>query len=228
MLVTLHTQGDRIIVGDLQESFHYVKYRAFENALFIFADHFIPHHITASAQLDYDTMCGADKFGNIFLTRLSQEVAENVEEDPTGANVRWDRSFLNGAPHKAQVINYFHVGEMITGLARTSLVPGGREAIIYCTMMGSIGALLPFTSREDIDFFQHLEMHLRQENPPLFGRDHLSFRSYYFPVKDVIDGDMCEQFALLDPEKQRSIASELDRSVPEVLKKLEDIRNRLL
>lgn len=38
------------------------------------------------------------------------------------------------------------------------------------------GALYPFTSREDVDFFTHLEMHLRQEAPPLSGRDHLAFR----------------------------------------------------
>ena len=56
------------------------------------------------------------------------------------------------------------------------------------------GALLPFTSREDMDFFSHLEMHLRQEHPPLSGRDHMSYRSSYFPVKDVIDGDLCEQY----------------------------------
>ena len=55
--------------------------------------------------------------------------------------------------------------------------------------------MLPFTSREDVDFFQHLEMHLRQEAPPLAGREHISFRSAYFPVRDVIDGDLCEQFS---------------------------------
>ena len=48
--------------------------------------------------------------------------------------------------------------------------------------------------REDWDFFSHLEMHMRQEQPPLAGRDHLAFRSFYFPVKDVIDGDLCEQY----------------------------------
>lgn len=57
------------------------------------------------------------------------------------------------------------------------------------------GAMLPFTSREDVDFFVHLEMYLRQEHPPLCGRDHLAFRSAYFPVKDVVDGDLCEQYA---------------------------------
>lgn len=36
---------------------------------------------------------------------------------------------------------------------------------------------------QDHDFFQHLEMYMRSEHPPLCGRDHLSFRSYYFPVK---------------------------------------------
>ena len=35
---------------------------------------------------------------------------------------------------------------------------------------------------------------MRQEQPPLAGRDHLAFRSFYFPVKDVIDGDLCEQY----------------------------------
>ena len=38
------------------------------------------------------------------------------------------------------------------------------------------GVLYPFTSREDCDFFQHLEMHMRQEHPPLLGRDHLAYR----------------------------------------------------
>ena len=46
-----------------------------------------------------------------------------------------------------------------------------------------------------MDFFTHLEMHLRQENPPLSGRDHMSFRSAYYPVRDVVDGDLCEQYS---------------------------------
>ncbi|XP_062501409.1 splicing factor 3B subunit 3-like [Corticium candelabrum] len=78
----------------------------------------------------------------------------------------------------------------------------------------------------DIDFFQHLEMHMRQEHPPLCGRDHLHYRSYYFPCKNVIDGDLCEQFNSIEPGKRRSIAEDLDRTPSEVAKKLEDIRTR--
>lgn len=36
---------------------------------------------------------------------------------------------------------------------------------------------------QDFEFFQNLEMHMRVEFPPLCGRDHLAFRSYYAPVK---------------------------------------------
>ena len=86
------------------------------------------------------------------------------------------------------------------------------------------GVLAPFTSREDVDFFSHLEMHLRQEHPPLCGRDHMAYRSYYFPVKDVVDGDLCEQFSQLSADKQRAVAEELERTPGEVLKKLETAR----
>ena len=86
--------------------------------------------------------------------------------------------------------------------------------------------LVPFTSHEDHDFFQHLEMHMRAENPPICGRDHLSYRSYYYPVKHVIDGDLCEQYNTLDASKQKNIAEELDRLPADVSKKLEDIRTR--
>jgi hypothetical protein len=65
-----------------------------------------------------------------------------------------------------------------------------------------------------VDFFSHLEMHMRQESSPLCGRDQLSYRSSYFPVKEVVDGDMCEMFTSLPHDKQRMIAEELDRWVP--------------
>jgi len=42
----------------------------------------------------------------------------------------------------------------------------------------------------------------------------------------VIDGDICEQYNSIDPNKQRAISEELDRTTSEVAKKLEDIRTR--
>lgn len=227
-IMSIHTYRDRIYVGDIQESFHYCKYRRDENQLYIFADDSVPRWLTASHHIDFDTMAGADKFGNIYFVRLPQDVSDEIEEDPTGGRIKWEQGKLNGAPNKVEEIVQFHVGDLVTCLQKASLIPGGGDCIIYGTVMGSLGALLAFTSREDVDFFSHLEMHMRQEHPPLCGRDHMAYRSAYFPVKDVIDGDLCEQYPTLPPDLQRKIADELDRTPGEILKKLEDVRNKII
>lgn len=66
------------------------------------------------------------------------------------------------------------------------------------------------------------------ENKPLAGRDHMAYRSYHGAVKNVIDGDLIEQFTALEREKQEMLAEELDRTPIEVVKKLEDVRNRIV
>jgi len=133
---------------------------------------------------------------------------------------------LNGASNKCDLLSHFYVGEIVTSVQRATLIPGGSESLVYTTMSGSIGVLVPFASNEDHDFFQHLEMHMRAEYQTLCGRDQNAFRSYYYPVKNVIDGDLCEQFAHLDLAKQKMIGEGLDRTASEVAKKLEDIRTR--
>lgn len=223
---TIHTMGMRVVVGDIQDSFHFVRYKRQENQLIVFADDTTPRWITCSTLLDYCTVAGADKFGNITVIRLPQEVSDEVDEDPTGNKALWDRGVLSGASQKVDIIANFHIGELVTSLQRATLIPGGSEALVYTTLSGGIGMLVPFTSHEDHDFFQHLEMYMRSEYHSICGRDHLAYRSYYFPLKSVIDGDLCEMFNSIDIGKQRSLAEELERTPSEVSKKLEDIRTR--
>ncbi|CAM9809907.1 unnamed protein product [Ectocarpus sp. 8 AP-2014] len=227
MVVSLTVTGDRVFAGDQMESCHCFKYRRAENRLVEFADDQVPRFMTKTCLLDYDSIAGADKFGNIFVLRVPLDVSDDVD-NPTGNRLLWDSGHLSGAPNKVQQQLQFHVGEVVSSLRRTTLVPGGAEVLLYSTINGSIGALLPFKSRDDVDFFTHMEMYMRQEKPTLCGRDHISYRSYYLPAKDVIDGDLCEQFSSLPFEKQKLVANGLDRTVGEVVKKLEDTRNRLL
>ena len=119
----------------------------------------------------------------VLQLRLPPKTSDDVDEDPTGNKSFWDRGVLNGASAKAEVLCNFHVGETVLSLQKATLIPGGSESLVYTTLSGTVGVMVPFTSREDHDFFQALEMHLRSENPPLCGRDHLAFRSFYFPVK---------------------------------------------
>ncbi|KAK2076313.1 hypothetical protein QBZ16_000837 [Prototheca wickerhamii] len=222
----LAAEGGRVFVGDAAQSVICLKYRKADASFYAFADDTVPRATTSLLPLDYDSVAVGDRFGGIAALRVPPELTAAGEEDPTGG--KFAAATLGAAPHKLRTEARFHVGDTVTALQRGALQPGGRETIFYATLLGALGALYPFASREDLDFFQHLELHLRAEAPPLLGRDHLAFRSAYYPVKDVIDGDLCELFVRLSPDKQRQIAAELDRTPGEVLKKLEDIRNRII
>ncbi|KAJ3636391.1 hypothetical protein Zmor_004276 [Zophobas morio] len=235
--------GNRIYAGDIQESYHFVKYNGDQNRLVIYADDVVPRWVVAGCLLDYHTVAGADKFGNIFILRLPANATDDIDDDPSGiaafpflvlfwycyfvgAKVVWQRGLLSGAPQKLECLVNYHVGELVVSLQKVTLVAGGGECLIYTTIRGTIGVLAPFTTREDVDFFQILEMHMQHKYPPLCGRDHLSYRSFYFPRKNVVDGDLTEQFNILPSGTKEEIASETTRTAVEVSKKLEDMRAR--
>ena len=60
------------------------------------------------------------------------------------------------------------------------------------------------------EIYTRAHLHTRSHNDLVWRQ--LSFRSYYFPVKDVIDGDLCETFLSLDKKRQKAIAEDLDRT----------------
>lgn len=73
-----------------------------QNQLVVFADDTHPRWLTAVAQLDYDTMAGTDKFGNMFIARLPADVSATIENDPSGAKVFIWSSFTH--LHSSHVI----------------------------------------------------------------------------------------------------------------------------
>ena len=114
-------------------------------------------------------------------------------------------------------------------MTRASLVAGGSESLIYVTVTGRIRALVPFTNRETVEFYTELESCLRGGGAPRpTGREPQVYRSYYAPVKHVIDGGLCEMYGKLDHKEQKRIANKLEREVAEITKKLDDTRNTLL
>ena len=52
-IVSLNTQGSRILVGDMQDSISYAVYKAPENRLLVFADDSQPRWVTCAAMVDY-------------------------------------------------------------------------------------------------------------------------------------------------------------------------------
>ena len=223
---TLQTAGDRAYFGDMMRSVHMIRYEAASNRLVLVASDPSPRPIVSQELLDWNTVAVGDKFGNITVLRLPRGT-DTATVDLTGQRALWDSSRDDTTP-KLEVLCQYYVGEVVTSMTRSSLVAGGSESLIYVTVTGRIGALAPFTSRDDVEFFTALEGYLRTDAPRPTGRDPLSYRSYYAPVMHVVDGNLCDAFNSLTHEEQSKIAERLDRSVGEVMKKLEDTRNSLL
>ena len=138
IVVGIQSIGDRIIVSDVQESVHFVKYRPGENQLVVFADDTSPRWVTSVCILDYATVAIGDKFGNISIIRLPSNVNDNVDEDPTGTKALWDRGLLNGASQKAETLSVIHIGEIPLALQKANLIPGGNDSLVYTTLSGKI------------------------------------------------------------------------------------------
>jgi splicing factor 3B subunit 3 len=191
-------KGRRIFVSTVSEGVFFVDTQDWS----IIAEDCRSRYTTAMTVLDYSTLVVGDKFGNVSVVRLEEE-DETIKDK------------------KLKILCTFYVGETLTVLKMTTL--SLQECIVYATLSGSIGVLIPFKSKDDQDLLNHLEMHLRQQ-PTLSGRDHRDFRSYYEPVKNVIDGDLCETYIKLDFKKQKDIAEQMDRTVNDITNKLDTLR----
>ncbi|KAG7102367.1 Pre-mRNA-splicing factor rse1 like protein [Verticillium longisporum] len=226
LIVSLSTQGSRIVVGDVQQGVTYVVYKPLSNKLIPFVDDTVARWMTCTTMVDYESVAGGDKFGNIFIVRAPETASQEADEEGAGLHLTNTRDYLHGTPHRLSLVSHFYSQDVLTSITKTSLVVGGQDVLLWSGISGTIGVFIPFVTREDADFFQTLEQHLRTEDAPLAGRDHLMYRGYYAPVKGVIDGDLCERYTLLPNDKKQMIAGELDRSVREIERKISDIRTR--
>jgi splicing factor 3B subunit 3 len=182
--------------------------------------------------LDYNTVVGADKFDNIFVLRIPPEVRD--EQSSTGESTLGsgglrlgpDTAYILGKNHKFDLVSSFHVGETVTSLQKVVMSPGAAEVIMYSTLSGSIGVMYPFSSKREYETLLALENQMRNEmHTSLLGRDHMQFRSYYLPVKAVVDGDLIASFARM--KNRAEIAANVGKNVNEVMKIIEDLQNRI-
>lgn len=199
-------------------------YKAPHNRILIFADDFTPRWTSSFAMVDYDTAAIGDKFGNIAVVRCEQSRSEITDEDPTGAAVAAEKPYLQGSSSKFKLLAHYNLGDIPTSMHRTSMVPGGKDVVLWTGIEGSIGIVSALLTKTDVEFMQALEKQMRTEAPSVVSRSHMAYRGYYAPVKSVIDGELCEAFASLSGKKQLEVAEAHERTTGEVLKKLEQLR----
>lgn len=223
---TLQTVGDRAFVGDMIQSIRIVRYESSLNKMVVIASDPSPRTIVCQEMLDWNTVAIGDKFGCISILRLP-EAAETSALDLSGTRSLWDASKADMTP-RMELLAQYNVGEVVTGITRSALVAGGSDSLIYVTVSGRLAALIPLTSRDDVDFYEQLESEMRTSATRPTGRDPKAYRSYYAPTMHVIDGDMCAAFNGLSHETQANISETLGREIGSIKKKLEDTRNSLL
>ncbi|RMZ73108.1 hypothetical protein GMOD_00009623 [Pyrenophora seminiperda CCB06] len=213
-IVDLKTQGSRLVVSDQAQSVSYFvhKDQVHPNRLIPFVDDNVARHTTASEMLDYDTTIGGDKFGNIWLVRCPKEISDSSDESPDGSDLLVDKSYLGGTPNRLDLIAHYFTNDIPVSIQKTNLISGGDRIIFWAGVQGTLGALIPFASRRSHKLFQQLELSLRSEDKPLSGRDHLAYRSYFSPVKSVIDGDLIERYLVLSRDTRESIAAQMTGS----------------
>ena len=132
-----------------------------------YAEDVTPRFLTRSLHLDYDTMFGADKFGNVF-----DRVPDKVNDDEGAAtgsgmtDLLWRTSTRSNSQKLKCVVN-FHTGELTTSLVKTSLANGSQEVVLAGGVNGGLRVFMPLPSTSDVEFLTHLEMHMRIEAPSL-------------------------------------------------------------
>lgn len=236
-IIKLSYQGNqRIAIGDANKSTIFATFDAALNQFVMFADDIKNRQITALTALDYDTIVGGDKFGNIFVNRCSPEVSKMADEYWT----KFQDARMNGSGSRVKNLCEFYVNDVPTVFIKGSLVYGVADTIIYTGIQGTIGLLLPLATRSEVEFFSKLELTMRKyldfnfddfdkdkQGYNLLGKDHLKFRGYYNPSKNVIDGDFIDRFFEQTALVKLKIAKEVDRTPREVEKKISDLRLRV-
>lgn len=226
-IATINVDNDKIVVADVRDSVTWLVYKYTDDTLIPFADDTISRHVTCSVMVDSETSIHGDRFGNLFM--MKNNYLYLADEDDHGVMLRNERPTLNGSSaHRLDLESHFYINDTPTSLCKASLVNGGTEAVIYSGIQGTIGALIPLTSKSDTIFFQTLENLIRkEESEMILERNHMKFRGYYAPGKATIDGDLCERFSSLPKDRQTLIAQQLgDRTIREVERKIADMRIR--
>ncbi|KAK5707950.1 pre-mRNA-splicing factor rse1 [Elasticomyces elasticus] len=227
-IVSIDSLGNRLVCADVSESVTYVVFKPKHNRMIGFVDDSIQRWSTTASMLDYETVAGGDKFGNLWVVRCPEQASKESDEEGIGGYIVNERSYLGGAPYRLELRSHFFTQDVALSIQRTALVPGGQEVLFWSGLQGTLGMMVPFVSREDVEFFTQLEQLLRAEDAAaLVGRDHLMYRGYYVPVKGVVDGDLCERFLGLSVDGKAKIAAEVEREVREVERKVVEMRTRV-
>ncbi|KAJ6248470.1 splicing factor 3b subunit 3 [Anaeramoeba flamelloides] len=228
-VVSLSIEKDLIFVGDITKSIFIFQYS--NNKLKLYAKDNVPRFITTHLT-SKNLLFAGDKFGNLLIYKIPEKKLSNNNFNFLNQKLSLSSTFLlndllnDSLSLNLDKIGYFHIGEMINSIQQIQF--GGSNLIFYSTILGTFGILIDITSNIQINFFSQLQMLLKKKIKTVSGNDNLDWRSYYFPHKGIIDGDFSELFFTLKEKDQLAIAEKMEIPLIEILKQLQNMRNKIL
>jgi splicing factor 3B subunit 3 len=207
--------GNRILVGDAAEGFHFMRLDGSTDILTIFCDDCVPRFPITSVMTDATSVATGDRFGNFTLLRIPVDVSDEAEIDPSGVGMVWEHKDMSGAPNKLETISAFHVGDVMTGLSFNA----GKTCLVYATVGGQIGLFIPFAGDTEVTLCRKVEAEMAKRCQR-FGRSWEMFRSHYLPKRNVIDGDLLMLYLKMSSNDRETIAKVTDSTSLEISRML--------
>ncbi len=191
--------GTRLFVGDVQHSVTVCDYEGGSAVpLTTVARDSVSRWTTSIVALDYRTVAVGDKFGNLCVLRCAAQ-----RETPTFDTL--------------ETLASIHVGAAISCVAFDGV------AIRYSTMHGAMGALTAFETESEHAVMRGVERWCARELS-ICGRDHTAWRSTFYPVKNVVDGDLAERMLGMDGEKRAKVAKQVSRPLTDIVRVMDELR----
>jgi len=213
----LKRKGDLILMGDLMRSLSLYTYKPVESHFEELARDLNPSWLTEVEILDEETFLGAEHQYNIFVCK----------RDTKSPNEN-DRAVLQqvGAFHLGDSVNVFHPGSLVVQHPSESSIEVKR-ATLFGTIDGVVGLILSI----DEELFRCLEAiqnSLSKIVKSVGQIDHSEWRSFQSNKSTqrsvgFIDGDLIETFLDLSKPKMELVSKEVEMSVEELVKIIEEL-----
>lgn len=145
-IIKIIPQSNRIIISDSHSSsIVFAKFDNLENQFIPIADDIIKRQVISMFPIDSDTILTSDKFGNLGVSRIDENISRQIEEDWT--ILKNSESIYNSCPFKLINLIDFHLGEIITKFQFIN----NNESILYCGIFGTLGVLTPLISKKKLN-----------------------------------------------------------------------------
>ncbi|GJP48061.1 hypothetical protein CLOM_g7334 [Closterium sp. NIES-68] len=209
-------RGDFIVVGDLMKSMSLLVYKQEEGALELRARDFNANWMTAVEILDDDVYIGAENSFNLFTVRKNGDAPTDEERG---------RLEVVGEYHLGEFVNRFRHGSLVMRLpdSETTNIP----TVLFGTVSGAIGVVASLP-QDLFSFLHRLQVCLTKVIKGVGGLSHAEWRSFHnerktVDAKSFIDGDLVEAFLDLKRGRMEEVAGQMNVSVEELCKKVEEL-----